>query len=227
MDRGKVLSHNPSDFSTPKCSNKHHRDHYPHIQGTSLDHHLATQRSSKISNCVVRRLEPKTTWEELQKYLEVGGTAVTEKTIGDALHRHGVHSWPPRKTPLMKNRHGESCLKFATKHLGKPVEYLENVTWPSFLCNNIMHHVWRRNGCAHDPKNMVPTVKFRSGSFMAWGWLTSHGISKIQISKVRWKEPCPGRRIFCHPPESWGWVDLLASQWSKSTANESLNWFHK
>ena len=49
--------------------------------------------------------------------------------LSNALNRHGLYARSPGKTPLLKKKHVEACLKFAAQHLDKPVKYWENIVW--------------------------------------------------------------------------------------------------
>lgn len=198
----------------------------------------------KISDQGVRRLirrviqEPRTTRKELQRDLEAAGTVVTEKTIGNALHRHGLHARSPRKAPFLKKRHVEARLMFATKHLDNPVNYWENVVWSDetkidLFGNNTTRHVWRRNGSAYDPKNTIPTVKFGGGSIMVWGCFSSHGTGRIHVIEGKMNGAMyreilevnllPSARMM---RMRHGWTFQQDND-PKHTAKETRNWFQK
>lgn len=65
------------------------------------------------------------------KEVEAMGTALTEKTISA--------KESPQKTPLLKKRSGEVCLKFATEHSENALDYLETVVGSK---NIKIFHVW-------------------------------------------------------------------------------------
>ena len=146
----------------------------------------------KISDQGVRRIlirvakEPRTTRKELQKDLEAAGTTVTERTVGNALHRHGLCARSAHKTPLLKKRHVEACLKYAKQHLDKPVNYWEHVLWwdetKIVLLAVTQHTMFGGEMALHITRiTLYTTVKFGGGSIMVWGCFSSCGTGRLHI----------------------------------------------
>ncbi len=59
------------------------------------------------------RNQSRTTREDLVNDLKAAGTIVTEKTIGNTLHRERLKSCSAHKFPLLKKAHVQARLKFA------------------------------------------------------------------------------------------------------------------
>ncbi|KAI3360658.1 hypothetical protein L3Q82_002523 [Scortum barcoo] len=160
-------------------------------------HHLIINRPRtgaprKISDQGVRKMvrrvlkEPRTTRKALQKDMEAAGTSVTEKTIGNALHRHGLYGRSARKTPFLKKRHVEARLKFAKQHLESlwnTGRMLSGQMRPklNFLAV-ILHTMFGGEMALHITQiTTIPTVKFGGGNIMAWGCFSSRGTGRLHI----------------------------------------------
>ena len=101
--------------------------------------------------------KPFTTRAEIQSDLQVANAHVSQDTIGRALHRVGIHSRSPRKTPLLKTRHVIACLKFFREHLEKPAHFWDKILWSDetkleLFGGSSSRHIWRKKGTAYDPK---------------------------------------------------------------------------
>uniref|UniRef100_A0A9J8BFB0 Transposase Tc1-like domain-containing protein n=1 Tax=Cyprinus carpio carpio TaxID=630221 RepID=A0A9J8BFB0_CYPCA len=96
--------------------------------------------------------------------------SVHDSTIRKRLGKNGLHGRVPRRKPLLSKKNIKACLSFARKHLDDPQDFWENTLWTDetktkvklFGCHNT-HHVWRSNGTAHHPKNI-----------MVWHWQNSY-----------------------------------------------------
>lgn len=77
-------------------------------------------------------------------------------------------------------------LKFVKVHLNVPQRYWQDILWADettveLFGRNTQHHVWRKNGRAHQHQNLIPTVKYGGGSIMVWGCFAASGPGQLAI----------------------------------------------
>ncbi len=131
------------------------------------------------------RNQPRTTRQDLVNDLKAaGGTIVSKKTIGNALHREGLKSCSTRKVPLLKKAHVKARLKFANDSEENWVKVLlSDETKIELFGINSTCRVWRRRNAAYDPKNTIPTVKHGGGIIMLWGCFSAKGTGQLHRIK--------------------------------------------
>ncbi len=136
------------------------------------------------------RNQPRTTREDLVNDLNVAGTIVTKKKIGNTLRREGLKSCSAWKVYLLKKAHVQDRLKFANDSEENWVKVLWSDETIIQLFGVISsRRVWRRRNAAYDPKNTIPTVKLGGGNQMFGGVVLLRGQDNWTASKRRWTGP--------------------------------------
>ncbi|KAF2346192.1 Transposase Tc1-like [Trinorchestia longiramus] len=151
-----------------------------------------TGRPRKINDRAARKLvrtvvqRPQSTREDLKDDLKASGIEASKHTISRALHREGLRSRTPRRTPLLQKRHVKTRLKNANDHLNKPAAFWNSVQWSDEIKIELFrrtstNHVWRQQNEEYKPKCTIPTVEFGGDSIIVWGCFSSSGVGKLHI----------------------------------------------
>ena len=159
---------------------KHHTT--ANLPRSGPPHKISPRGVSLIMRTV--RNHPKTTRGELMNQLKAAGTTVTKETVGNTLRRHGLKSCSARKVPLLKKKHVQARMKFATDHLDDSEEAWKKVMWSDetkieLFGLNSTRRVWRAKNTEYNPKNTIPTVKHGGGSIMLWGCFSAKGTGQL------------------------------------------------
>ncbi len=149
-------------------------------------------RPTKITPRAQRRLiqevtkDPTTTCKELQASLASVKVSVHDSTIRKRLGKNGLHGRVPRPKPLLSKKNIKAHLSFARKHLDDPQDFWENTLWTDetkveLFGRCVSHYIWRKSNTAFQKKNIIPTVKYGSGSVMVWGCFAASGPGRLAV----------------------------------------------
>lgn len=149
-------------------------------------------RPPKMTPRVQRRIlrevkkNPRVSAKDLQKSLAQSNISVHTSTICKTMAKNGVHGRTPRRKPLLSKKNIVARLMFAKRHLDTPQKFWQNILWTDetkveLFGRNTQHHVWRKNGTAHQHQHLIPTVKHGGGCIMVWGCFAASGPGQLAI----------------------------------------------
>lgn len=112
------------------------------------------------------------------------GKTVSTQTIRKCIRNAGLRARSARRKPLISKRNRVRRLNFARKHVSKPISFWNKVLWSDETKINLFgadgaRKVWRYNGEALKPRNLISTVKHGGGSVMVWGCMAGKGVGNL------------------------------------------------
>lgn len=106
-------------------------------------------------------------------------------TVRRRLITFGLKARIPRRKPLVNVQQRQRRLNWAKEHLNWSHEQWKKVLWSdesriTLFANDGTQFVWRRQGEAHLPACLIPTVKHPEG-VMIWGCMSAAGVGRICV----------------------------------------------
>ena len=91
---------------------------------------------------------------------------------------------PAGKVPLLKKRHTEARLKYASGQQNDSLDDWEKVLWSDetkveLFGLNASRRIWRKPNSAYLPKSIIPPVKHGGGSLLFWGCFSAKGTEQL------------------------------------------------
>ena len=113
--------------------------------------------------------KPNTLWRCWLKLVRVSSS-----TVKPVLYQHGLKGHLVRKKSLLQKQHIKARLQFTNEHRDKDLIFWRHVLWSDetkieLFGHNDHRYIWRKKGEACKSENVIPTVKYGSGSIMLWG----------------------------------------------------------
>ena len=114
------------------------------------------------------------------------GLVVSNQTIWNRIHEHGLKGRAARKKPFLSKRHIAQRLKWAKEHQSWTANDWKKVLWSDETKINLfgtdgVTRVWRRCGDADKTKFCRPTMKHGGGSRMVWACMSWKGVGNFEI----------------------------------------------
>ena len=154
---------------------------------------LGAPRLFFLDNLISRKLT-KIQWLRVKSCRKIcvhQDCSVTKRTISNETLRSGLKSRRLKKTPLLLKQHRDAArLKSVRQHKEKKYSLWERVLLTDeskikLFGHNYRNHVWRKDGKAYSPMNIVTTVKFGGGRIRIWGCFSAKDVGKISVIDVK------------------------------------------
>ena len=137
------------------------------------------QRKLKLD----RRKSTRTVTPEFEKDL---GIFTSKSTFKRRSHEVGLFGRVAQKKSYVNTSNRLKLRKYPKEMLRKPLDFWDTIVCPDEPKFNLFESdgrimVWRSRYEEFDLKCALPTVKYRSGSVMIWGYFTNKGVGKLCI----------------------------------------------
>ena len=132
---------------------------------------------------IVREIKksPKVTVRAIKETLSL---PISDRTIRRRLAEQGLKSRFTKRLPFISKINKIKRLKFARKHINKPVEFWRRVLWTDeskfeLFNKKRRERVWRKDNEGLQERHLQATMKHGGGNVMVWGCFSWAGIGNL------------------------------------------------